>query len=157
MTLAQHAFIDSLPIGLKTSGSGFDWMRGRGTSKYLHKLCYRNALPDSITQRKKQGGFVPLSVFFRNGASNQFILDEISQSELVGDLLGNKPETLIQIKDTLQKPSKWFWGQQSDYFRLFNLMILATWDRLYIRGENARDLTAEWEEILGEASEQAHN
>jgi len=149
MTLAQHEFIDSLPIGFKTFGNGLDWIKGKGISKYLHKLCYRNALPESITQRKKQGGFVPLSVFFRKGASNLFIVDWINQSELVGELLCNKAETLLHIRDTLHRPSRWFWGQQSDYFRLFNLMILSTWDRIFIKGEKASDLSALWEERFG--------
>ena len=62
-------FLQELPVSLKCKGdSVLDIARGRSVSKYLLKYHYKPLLPEAITSKKKQGGFAPMPLFFRDKA-----------------------------------------------------------------------------------------
>jgi asparagine synthase (glutamine-hydrolysing) len=140
LTTDLQKFIDDLPLEYKTRGTVMEWIRGKGKSKYLHKLSYRNSLPPSITARKKQGGFVPLSIFFNNPAMNDRIFEIIEKSTLIDKLLKDKTKAMSKLRTSLQNRNSWFWAQQSNYFRIFNLLVLAIWERLMIDKESPDEI-----------------
>jgi asparagine synthase (glutamine-hydrolysing) len=139
-TLDQYRFILQLPRQFKTRGSLPELLRGKGKSKFIHKLSYMDVLPASITSRKKQGGFVPLSVFFDNKERNERIFQFMEQSELAGKLLKNKKHTVNSLKAELEHPQSWFWARQESYFKIFNLLVLAVWEHLILQNRSPDEL-----------------
>jgi asparagine synthase (glutamine-hydrolysing) len=140
LTLDLMDYIDALPLKYKIKGSLIQMIRGKGKSKYLHKISYQDSLPPSITGRKKQGGFVPLSIFFNNPDMNMRVFNIIENSDLLDELLKDKSKIVKELKTSLKSPNPWFWAQQSNYFRIFNLLVLAIWERLMIRNEKPEDI-----------------
>jgi asparagine synthase (glutamine-hydrolysing) len=140
LTLDLLGFIDELPLKYKVGGNLMQLIRGKGKAKYIHKQSYKNVLPTSITSRKKQGGFVPLSIFFNDETSNQRIFKIIEDSELIEKLLKDKRKVIDGLRRSLQHKNSWFWAQQANYFRIFNLLVIALWERLFIKNEKAEDI-----------------
>ncbi|MCF8380750.1 MAG: hypothetical protein K9H49_14345 [Bacteroidales bacterium] len=125
-------FVNSLPTSLKIKGGFTHQLKGRGISKYLHKKTYMDKLPESITQRKKQGGFVPLSLFFLDEHRNDDLFNFIKSSPLLKSLLKNSDSTIDSLKTAMRDKSTWFWYQQVYYSRLFNLLAIAIWEKLFL-------------------------
>jgi len=64
--------------------------RGHATAKYLLKYHYKPLLPEAITSKKKQGGFAPMPLFFKDDRQRTRIADFILSSSVVGDYLNRK-------------------------------------------------------------------
>ncbi len=136
-------FLNSLPRQMRIRGSLRDLVRGRGTGKYLHKALYRDKVPQSVAGRKKQGGFVPLSVFFTDPQRNERMLAMLSRSALLGELLKDRDKVVSEMKNFLDQPDPWFWQQQVMYSRLLNMLVLVTWEDLFILKKDRKKLLSE--------------
>lgn len=64
-----------------------DIARGRGTAKYLLKHHYKSLLPEAITSKKKQGGFAPMPLFFRDSVQRARLKEFILSSAIVDEFL----------------------------------------------------------------------
>ncbi|MCD4698602.1 MAG: hypothetical protein K8S16_20425 [Bacteroidales bacterium] len=131
-----YDFVNSLPTGLKIKGSFNDQLKGRSISKYMHKKTYGHRLPKSITHRKKQGGFVPLSMFFQDEWKNDKLFKLIKSSLLLKSLLKNSDGLINDLKSAISDKNTWFWYQQVYYSRVFNLLVLAVWEKLFLEGKS---------------------
>jgi asparagine synthase (glutamine-hydrolysing) len=135
-------FIYTLPREMRFSGSEKDIAKGKGVGKYLHKKYLEPKLPREITHRKKQGGFAPLSIFFKDEERRTRIYDIIRKSKLYAEIF-NKiklEEFLLQYEKTFTNPDTWFWHQQSMDFRLLNLLVLTVWWNEHFNNKSAQTL-----------------
>lgn len=132
--------LNSLPQRLRVKGSYKELLKGKGSGKYLHKLYFAEKLPDSITKRKKQGGFVPLSVFFNNPERNNEYMQIIESSDLLDVLLKNKKQVVAEMRSFLNKKDVWFWEQQFRYSQLLNLLVISVWEKMYVKSEDIREI-----------------
>ncbi|MCB0805019.1 MAG: hypothetical protein KDC05_04420 [Bacteroidales bacterium] len=128
-------FVDALPVKYKVKGSQKELLQGKGVAKFIHKATYRDKMPKKITSRKKQGGFVPLSMFFNDDARNSDFFELINSSKLLDELLVDKTEIIQTLKSNIKNQDVWFWYQQVYYSRLFNMLVLAIWEKIYLRNE----------------------
>jgi asparagine synthase (glutamine-hydrolysing) len=128
-------FVNSLPVGLRIFGTTSDVRKGKGVAKYIHKRTYKGRMPQQITSRKKQGGFVPLSIFFQDQNRNRDFFDMIEKSALLGSLIKNKTQAVKTLRNAIHDKNIWFWYQQVYFSRLFNMVVLATWEKIYLENK----------------------
>ncbi len=142
MDLDLYHFLQSLPVSLKCKGSSL-WgiARGRSQGKYLLKHHYTPLLPPEITQRKKQGGFAPMPLFFSDGRRRacfrEFIL---SCSGIYSNYLSRPAvEQFLNDYDKLADTSSgniWFWHRQNKALQYCNLLTLAVWWEEFVEGRH---------------------
>ena len=135
-------FIFKLPRELRFSGTEKQIAKGHGVGKYLHKRYLEPKLPREITHRKKQGGFAPLNIFFKDDERRNRIFKIIRKSELYDEILDKSrlEGFLLNYEKTFQNPQTWFWHQQSMDFRLFNLLVLTVWWDEHFNNKSAKSL-----------------
>lgn len=131
-----YEFVNTLPMEMKIHGTFRELLKGKGVSKYIHKYTYKPLIPQQVTGRKKQGGFVPLAMFFTNDERNKDFFHLIEKSELLNSLLKDHKQEIEVLRKTVNNPETWFWYQQVYYSRMFNMMVLAIWEKLYLQKEN---------------------
>ncbi|MDO9512338.1 MAG: asparagine synthase-related protein [Bacteroidales bacterium] len=123
-----YNFLQTLPRQFKCKGSPEEINKGQGIAKHLHKACFKPRLPKEITERKKQGGFAPLPLFFED--KEQFrIVSELILKSGAAEHLFNK-EYINQFLTSYashENANAWFWHKQLNAFKLFNLMIVCVW------------------------------
>lgn len=136
MDLELYRFLQTLPVSMKCRGENV-WKiaRGHSTSKYLLKHHYKPLLPEAITARKKQGGFAPMPLFFKDSHRRTLFKDFILSSGIFSDYLSRPAvETFLSTYDReIPASGKWFWYRQNKALQYFNLLTLVTW----------------WEEFVG--------
>jgi asparagine synthase (glutamine-hydrolysing) len=142
MSTGLYQWIEQLPRNLKCKGSVKDLAKGRGTSKFLHKNYLKDKLPKAITQRKKQGGFAPLSLFFKDEVQRKKIFNYIEHSDAVKTLFmpGKISNFLNQYQNQTNTPAYWFWYQQLNAFQLFNILVLCVWWEIFINRKQINTL-----------------
>ena len=142
MSTDLYNFLMTLPRDLKISGSVSDLAKGRGVTKYLHKRYLEPKLPREITHRKKQGGFAPLPIFFKNEAQRKVLTDFILNSAICKEVFKrDKIEAFINDYNAgLKKGSYWFWYSQVKATQLFNLLALAVWWEMMIIGKKGNSI-----------------
>ena len=132
-----YSFLKKLDRPLKCKGSLEDLAAGKGITKFLHKNYLESRLPKEITQRKKQGGFAPLPIFFKDDAQRKEIRHFIEQSDAAKNLF--RPAKLKAFLDAYDKQSSkdpyWFWYKQVQSFRYFNLLVLSVWWERFINNK----------------------
>ncbi len=125
-----YQFLQKLPVNLKCKGdSVFDIARGRSTAKYLLKHHYKPLLPSEITSKKKQGGFAPMPLFFRESVQRERLKDFILSSSVNDEFLcRNVIERFLTRYDReSSSEGSWFWYRQNHALQYFNLLTLAVW------------------------------
>ena len=134
MSTDLYNWLKLLPREQKFKGSVLELSKGQGVSKYLHKNYLKSKLPVEITQRKKQGGFAPLPLFFKDKKQREKIIRFIRQSDAVRALFITEKidEFLDQYEQLATTSAYWFWQRQVKAFQLFNLLVLCTWWELFI-------------------------
>jgi asparagine synthase (glutamine-hydrolysing) len=135
MDLDMQALIDAMPVSLRWKGEGLLAMaRGRNVSKYALKRVYKPLLPEAITNRKKQGGFAPMPLFFADPSFRQTVRSTILDSKVCGDFLNRAAvERFLNRYDREAAIHQgWFWYRQNRAIQLFNLYTLALWWRQYV-------------------------
>jgi asparagine synthase (glutamine-hydrolysing) len=143
MDLEVSEFLATLPRELRFSGTPKEVFRGKGKSKYIHKTLYRNDLPKEVSGKKKQGGFAPLTIFFKSNDNIELVRQVILGSGICKNLLN---ETWVNgFVDSFKSYNSikpyWFWYSQVNAFRLFNLLVLAVWWETIMNDKKATQLT----------------
>lgn len=135
MDLELYKFLQTLPVSLKCKGdSTLNIARGRSVSKYLLKQHYKPLLPDEITSKKKQGGFAPMPLFFREPVQRERLKDFILSSNLLGQYL--RPAVVEKFLTDYDREAErtdiWFWHRQNRALQYFNLLTLTTWWEVFV-------------------------
>lgn len=141
MDLELYRFLQDLPIGLKCKGDNiWDFVRGRFVSKYLLKYHYKPLLPEPITSKKKQGGFAPMPIFFRDEAQRMRFKEFILSSSIMDDFLRRDAveKFLINYDKEVKQTNTWFWYRQNRALQYFNLLALVIWWEEYIEGKEVK-------------------
>lgn len=146
MSTDLYRFLNTMPVEYKFKGSLDELTSGKGISKYLHKTYLYPRLPAGITERKKQGGFAPLPIFLKDDKQRLFLFDFIRNSEAVQNLFKPKyiDKLLKQYDEIVKSKPYWFWFQQVKANQIINLLTLAVWWEMLIKGktqvENIKEL-----------------
>lgn len=125
-----YKFLLKLPVQYKCrSNSVLDIAKGHVQSKFLLKHHYKPMLPEEITSKKKQGGFAPMPLFFKDAAQRTRIADFVMSSSVVGNFLDRSTvESFVRNYDAeAGKTGNWFWYKQNRAIQYFNLLTLAVW------------------------------
>lgn len=138
MDLELFDFLQELPVSLKCKGdSVWKIARGQSVSKYLLKYHYKPLLPEAITSKKKQGGFAPMPLFFRDPARRARLKDFILSSGIFEDYLrrDTAEKFLADYDKEVSRENTWFWYRQNKALQYFNLLALVTWWEEFVEGE----------------------
>jgi asparagine synthase (glutamine-hydrolysing) len=142
MNTEIYDFLKTLPRNLKCKGSVKDLSKGKGVTKFLHKNYLESKLPNEITNRKKQGGFAPLPIFFPDNIQRKKIEDFILNSDAAEELF-SKDYLLKFFKayDTnVETGGYWFWYKQVKAFQFFNLLVVCVWWEIFINKRSKEEL-----------------
>lgn len=141
MDLELFHFLQALPVGLKCRGNSvLDIARGRSVSKYLLKHHYKPLLPEAITLKKKQGGFAPMPLFFRDRARRAFFKEFILASGIMDNYLRRDAveKFLTDYEQVAEKEGGWFWHRQNKALQYFNLLTLVVWWEEFVEGHEVK-------------------
>jgi len=126
-------FAAMLPANLKLKGNKL---------KYLLRQVSKRYLPEEITKLKKQGFRFPLGIWFRTDLKD-FLLNLFEQSRFVE--LGIFDKTYIdQILD------EHISGKIDHNYRIWVLLNLEYWYRMYFEGETVESMIAFSDELAGQ-------
>jgi asparagine synthase (glutamine-hydrolysing) len=142
MSTEIYEFLKQMPRGHKCKGTLEEISKGKGTTKFLHKNYLKPKLPTEITNRKKQGGFAPLPIFFKDDSQRKKLSDFILASDAVKALFSEKylHEFFKSYNETAVPDGYWFWYKQVKAFQFFNLLVLAIWWEIFINKKDASEL-----------------
>jgi asparagine synthase (glutamine-hydrolysing) len=128
-------FAAMLPANLKLKGNNL---------KYLLRQVAKRYLPEEITRLKKQGFRFPLGIWFRTDLKN-FLLNLFEQSRFVELELFNK-SYIDQILD------EHISGKIDHNYRIWVLLNLEYWYRMYFEGETVESMIAFSDELAGKSA-----
>lgn len=99
-------------------------------------------LPEAITSKKKQGGFAPMPLFFKDNRQRARIADYIMQSSITRDFLKRDVvESFIRQYDReASEAGNWFWYKQNKAIQYFNLLTLSIWWERFVEGKQVTGL-----------------
>jgi len=135
LDLEIKSFLDGIPLSYRLKGEGlFSLAKGKGESKSLLKRCYKSYLPEAITNKKKQGGFAPMPLFFSDAHRFEQARSTILDSAVCRDFLhrSHVESFLNRYVQEAKTEGGWFWYSQNRAIQLFNLYALAIWWNEYI-------------------------
>lgn len=135
MDLDIYHFLQQMPVHYKCKGENvIDIAKGYATSKYLLKYHYKPMLPEVITSKKKQGGFAPMPLFFKDDKQRAQIADFIMTSSVTRNFLKRDVvgRFIKQYDQEVNTDGNWFWYKQSKAIQYFNLYTLALWWERFI-------------------------
>lgn len=139
MDLNLYHFLQELPVCLKCKGDTvLDIARGHGIAKYLMKYHYGSLLPEAITSKKKQGGFAPMPLFFRDPVQRARLKEFILSAAVTRDFLNHAAVECFLTnydREAMQERS-WFWYRQNRALQYFNMLTLAVWWERFIEKKN---------------------
>ncbi|MEG0467046.1 MAG: asparagine synthase-related protein [Mucinivorans sp.] len=130
-------FLHQLPEKYKYSGESLlSIAKGQSTSKFLLKYHYKPLLPTEITNKKKQGGFAPMSIFFEDKTQRDYIANLITESYVLDEFLNRKKvEQFLRTYDKeASDKGQWFWYKQNKAIQYFNLLTLTIWWNTHMEG-----------------------
>jgi asparagine synthase (glutamine-hydrolysing) len=132
-----YNFLKKLPREYKFNGSVKEAAKGHGVTKFLHKNYLKPKLPSEITDRKKQGGFAPLPIFFkddvrRNELAN-YVLDSRAAKELFN--INYLKQFFNEYNALASSKGYWFWYKQVKACQFFNLVTVALWWDIFIENK----------------------
>jgi asparagine synthase (glutamine-hydrolysing) len=142
MSTEMYDFMATVPRELRFKGDINQLSKGEGISKYLHKSYLKPKLPDEITNRKKQGGFAPLPIFFKSEENRRIFNHIISKSTIINEILDeNRVNEFLKTYDKQAgNPSYWFWYSQVKAFQYFNLLAITVWWQLMFENKQCNSL-----------------
>lgn len=137
LDLDLYEFLKVLPVRHKVKGDDLKSMaKGHGTSKYLLKYHYKPLLPEQITNKKKQGGFAPMPLFFADNNRFDAISERILSSGVCKSFLRReKVEEFLGNYKNEKNNEAWFWYKQNKAIQVFNIYVLALWWDIFIDGK----------------------
>ena len=130
LDLDLYHFLLELPVMYKCKGDRVKSIaQGNMTAKFLLKYRYKSMLPEAITSKKKQGGFAPMPLFFKDDARRRRIADYMMSSPICQTYLKrNAVERFIKKYDKeAHEEGEWFWYKQNKAIQYYNLFTLALW------------------------------
>lgn len=130
MDLDLYHFLQQLPVKYKCNGkSVFEIAKGHAAAKYLLKYHYKPMLPEAITSKKKQGGFAPMPLFFKDDKQRMQTAEYIMSSSVTHEFLKKDAvaEFLKQYDREVKEDGNWFWYKQNKAIQYFNLLTVAIW------------------------------
>lgn len=135
-----YNFLKKLPLHLKVKGKVKDYAKGRGISKFLLKSVAKPKLPKEVTERKKQGGFSPLAIFFDDKNRSNQIFNYLQNSDFVKQNADKEKLNLFinKYKSLGSNSSYWFWYKQVKANQLFNLLETALWWDIFINNKKGK-------------------
>jgi len=116
-------FAASIPADLKLKGKDL---------KYILKKVAQRYLPSELIYRKKQGFGFPLALWMRTEMKN-FILNITRQSRFIENGIFNREYVEKIINEHLS-------GSRDHNFRIWILINLEIWHRLYFEGETIESM-----------------
>lgn len=143
MDLDLYTFLQQLPVSYKCRGTNpKEIAKGHATAKFLLKYHYKPMLPEAITSKKKQGGFAPMPLFFKDDRQRARIADYIMQSSITRDFLKRDVvESFIRQYDReAAETGNWFWYKQNKAIQYFNLLTLSIWWERFVEGKQVTGL-----------------
>lgn len=132
-----YHFMNDLPVSFKCKGENLLAIAmGKGISKYLHKYVYAPKMPEQIAQKKKQGGFVPMAIFFKDDKQRRRMTEVVLDSSVCREFLKKEEVELFlsNFDKEIKNPAKWFWYRQIKCNQFFNIFSLAIWWEEYVKG-----------------------
>ncbi|MEG1543735.1 MAG: asparagine synthase-related protein [Tannerellaceae bacterium] len=138
MDSTLYEFLLKLPVAYKCTGnSAKEIARGQSVAKFLLKYHYKPMLPEEITCKKKQGGFAPMPLFFKDNKQRARMADFLLSSSITDDYLNRKSlESFIRSYDReVNQSGNWFWYKQNKAIQYFNLLTLAVWWEQTVKGK----------------------
>ena len=138
-----YNFLLTLPRTYKAKGTVDELAKGKGIAKFIHKNYLKNELPPYITNRKKQGGFAPLPLFFKNTERRQLLKLIIRNSRFYKDFANQSliESFFIEYDQRASNESLWFWYRQTLAFKYFNLLVIAIWWEIHIEQHQGKSLS----------------
>ena len=136
-----YDFLQQLPVNLQCKGdSAIDLAKGKGIAKFLLKNHYKPMLPTEITQKKKQGGFAPMPIFFKDKAQRARINDFIMSSAISDSFLNKNAlnEFVTKYDKEASQEGNWFWYKQNKSIQYFNLLALTIWWEEFIENKSVK-------------------
>jgi len=136
-------FIWSLPREVRIAGSVKELAKGRGTAKFLHKKYLKPQLPPEITQRRKQGGFAPLPLFFQDTKIRNTVYSIVRESDLAAQYFNMQQlESLFnEFEKVMLDKNIWFWHRQNMAFKILNLLTITLWWEIHIKDQKISKLS----------------
>ncbi|HEX6863148.1 MAG TPA: asparagine synthase C-terminal domain-containing protein, partial [Thermoanaerobaculia bacterium] len=128
-------FVATLPVEMK--------MRGK-TLKYLLRRVAEPYLPESILKRPKQGFMFPLG-YWMKGPLLPVLQHLLGQSVLV-------EEGIFRREPILRLVAEHVAHRADHHVRLWMILNVEVWYRMYVRGEPLENLTGLLKERLGSAA-----
>ncbi|MBI5065424.1 asparagine synthase (glutamine-hydrolyzing) [Candidatus Woesearchaeota archaeon] len=123
---ARSPFLDQEIMNL-TMQIPWNYKLNNFNKKHILKETFNDLLPQQTLQKKKQGFGVPLPHWFRNELKN-FTYDVINSNEF-------KNRHLLNIDECNKIFEQHTSGRQDNSFKLWNLLCLEQWYRIYVDGE----------------------
>lgn len=130
MDLDLYQFLQRLPVMYKCKGDSVSAIaKGHATAKYLLKYHYKPMLPEAITSKKKQGGFAPMPLFFKDDKQRKQTSEYIMSSSITREFLKKDvvADFLKQYDREVKEDGNWFWYKQNKAIQYFNLLTVAIW------------------------------
>jgi len=118
-------------------------LRG-GTTKYVLREAMKGFLPDLILSRSKMGFPVPVGSWLKGGhqvVAQEYVLGERARRRGLFEF-----EALRSLVEEHQR------GVEDHSERLWSLVNLEIWQRLFLDGESVADATADMNQSLGRRS-----
>jgi asparagine synthase (glutamine-hydrolysing) len=142
MNTEIYDFLKTLPREFKCKGSLDDLSKGKGISKFLHKNYLKPKLPTEITDRKKQGGFAPLPIFFKDNKQRKKLEQFVLESDAAKQLFSEKylRKFFSAYDSTVETGGYWFWYKQVKAFQFFNLIVICLWWEIFINDKSKEEL-----------------
>lgn len=137
MDLDLYHFLMQLPVEYKCKGANAkEIAKGHSIAKFLLKYHYKPMLPEIITAKKKQGGFAPMPLFFKDDRQRARIAEYVMSSSMMDSYLKRSVvESFIkQYEQEVHESGNWFWYKQNKAIQYFNLLTLAVWWERFVKG-----------------------
>ena len=113
----------------------------RGTLKYALKKAMESQLPSGILQRPKQGFMFPIAFWFQEQLSG-FLKSVFEEAWIVQQGIVRR-EPVVRLIDEHQR------GKSDHHVRLWMLLNLEVWCRLYLQGESVGEVSEDLQRRLG--------
>ncbi len=147
-------FLVGLEFSYKRGGDLVDHLRGRAVSKLLHRRAMAGILPEEILHKPKQGGFVPVMLFLRDGSLRRKIYDYLLRSRVMEEYFRNDYLKFLfaSYEEHQSKPVSWANFLNSKANRILFLLTFDIWHRYYLENDPLQVEVTTLSEYLGSAN-----
>ena len=130
-------FVLQLKMKLKTKGNVLDFLNGKRTTKYLHRLAMEDILPREILQKPKQGGFIPMTLLLADLKRRKGIFRYLQRSEVLREFFNTEyiEKVVGKCEKCLTARTYWQVYQDNKVNQLMNLLVFALWYDMFINND----------------------